>query len=139
MSYNLLKNSIRLEIFQVNQLKIASKREGSTSFHSSFPFKDLLQNINKLLPFSQPPEGSKTLREHQQQQPLICLLPITNLKDIFLQLHLIIASLDTTLNNTEDFFIQKLKSLYNPNLQGNYIMNLHLLFYFCVLLYRSLS
>lgn len=29
----------RTEIFQVNQLKISSRREGSTSFHSSFPFK----------------------------------------------------------------------------------------------------
>lgn len=71
--------------------------------------------------------------------PLICLPPLTNLKDVFLQLHLIIASLDITLNNRGNLFIQKLKSLYNHILQENYIMNLHLLFYFCVLLYRSLS
>lgn len=56
---------------------------------------------------------------------------------LFLQLHLITASLDITLNNTEDLFIQKLKSLYVHILQENYIMKLHLLFHFCVLLYRS--
>jgi len=56
----------------------------------------------------------------------------------FVQLHLIIASLDITSNNIEDFFIQKFKSLYIYILQENNIMN-YLLFYFCMLLHRCQS